>query len=90
MRQAAVSLEPELSPSPKPVLALVLFVGPVLYVLGTVLSYPWSALVPVVSLSLVLTLLAVIGWFLVVWNERAGRWFTVLALILTVYLTNFL
>jgi hypothetical protein len=90
MRQAAVSLEPELSPSPKPALALVLFVAPVLYVLGTVLSSPWSALVPVVSLSLVLTLLAVIGWFLVVWKEQAGCWFTVLVLVLTVYLTYFL
>jgi hypothetical protein len=96
MRQAAVSLELELSASPKPALALVLFVGPVLYVLGTLLSYSWNDLAPVVSLSPVLffnLVIGLVGSFQVFTNAfvmtNGGPQNATLFMVLYIYLNGF-
>jgi len=78
MRQAA-SLEPELIVSPKPVLAMLLFIGPVLYLICALLGQPWDFLAPIMTLTLILALCAAVGWALSNWRINIARWFTVLA-----------
>ena len=90
MRQAAIAREPELALSPRPVLAVLLFLGPALYLLGTLLNRPWSELTPILTLSVVLVILVVVGWFVAGRRIEVARWFTVLTVIAAVWLAAML
>ncbi|MDQ1301147.1 MAG: Response regulator, partial [Chloroflexota bacterium] len=85
-RHATTAFDPELALSPRPVLAVLLFLGPTLYFLGTLLDRPWPELTPVLTLSVVLVILGVVGWFVTDRRLDIARWFTVLTVIAAIWL----
>ena len=88
MRTDLANLEPGLAVPARPVLVGLLLVGPALYALSIVAAFPWDAVTPILTLSLVLTVLSLAGWFLTGQNARIARWYTVLAVVAAVYLAS--
>jgi hypothetical protein len=89
MNNSTLGFNPDLRISPKPVLAALLALGCFLFLAAQMLSYPWQAVDDALSLLLLLTTLAIIGWQLVNWQPVLGRWFTVLALVVAVHSSGF-
>jgi signal transduction histidine kinase/CheY-like chemotaxis protein len=88
MNKSILVSDPELQISPWPVLVALLVIGCLLFLVVEALSYPWEVVNGVISLSLLLSGLALVGLLLVDWNPTAGRWFAVLALVAAVHLAG--
>ena len=88
MNGSAMSLDSELRVSPKPVLAVMLILGFVLFVGTQILSPLWEVRKPVMSLLLLLEGLVAAGWLLTNWRPLVGSWFTVVALLVAVHFVN--
>ena len=80
LRASDLFTQLELRISPKPILAIFLVLGPVLYMIVTMSGSPQLAN-SLVMLSVLLQVLAATGWLLYGWSDLAVRWFTVLMLI---------
>jgi signal transduction histidine kinase/CheY-like chemotaxis protein len=62
------------------VYALLLVLGPVLYVIAEIMSLPWATVTRVLLFSVLLQVLGFVGLILLGWNLLVGRWFAILAL----------
>ncbi len=72
--------------SPQSVLIAVLTVASLLSVGAQIFPYPWLTTSRIMSLVVFLTAIAILGAVLTNWKPAVGRWFTILALSLTVHL----
>jgi signal transduction histidine kinase/CheY-like chemotaxis protein len=86
MNESTSSFESDLRISPKPVLAVLVILGGVLYLVAEMLSHPWQTVDQAILLFLFLSALSGIGWMLVGWRPMLGRLFTILALAAAVHL----
>jgi len=85
MDESASGLEFELRISPRPVLAGLVVLGVGLYFATEMLLFPRETVQQTVSLFLLLSTLAAIGWMFFDWRPALGRWFTILALAAAVH-----
>ncbi|MDI7275075.1 MAG: HAMP domain-containing sensor histidine kinase, partial [Anaerolineae bacterium] len=76
----------ELSMSSKPVLLALLALGPVLYISGDVLTMPRDRLKDIIPYSFVLYGLVAASWRAEHCHELAGRWCTIVTLIIAAWL----
>ena len=84
---ASAGFESEMRTSPKPVIVVLALVGVVFVVWGTA----WltgSDQIYAFCLAMLLYVFSVVAWLLDRWKPTAGRWFTVLALISLVLLSE--
>lgn len=88
MNKLILASEPELRVSPKPILVGLLVLGCLLFLAVEMLSYPWPMVSRAMSMSLLLSALALVGLLLADWKPIAGRWFAVLALVAVAHLAG--
>jgi signal transduction histidine kinase/CheY-like chemotaxis protein len=86
MNESTLGFESELRISPRPVLAVLVILGGMLYLAAEVLAHSWQTVDQTLTLFLFLSALSGIGWVLIGWRPMLGRWFTVLALAAAVHL----
>jgi signal transduction histidine kinase len=88
MNESTSGVEFDLRISPTTILLALVALGVLLYFGVTVLSAQWELEGRMMTLFLALCGLAIAGWLLVSWKPLLGRWFTVLALSITVHLVG--
>ncbi len=88
MSKSILASEPELQIPPKPILVGLLILGCLIFLVVELLSCPWQIVNRVMSLSLLLSALALVGLLLADWKPAVGRWFAVLALVVMIHLVG--
>ncbi|MBN1138722.1 MAG: hybrid sensor histidine kinase/response regulator [Anaerolineae bacterium] len=88
MSKATSGFESELRVAPKPVLAAVWILSMLFFLAADILRCPNEILQRVELLYLLTCALATVGWLSDNWRPLAGRWFTVLAVLVMVHLAN--
>ena len=83
-----MGLDSELRISPRPVLAALLVLAIFLFLATQFYALPDEVTDPVMTLLLLVAGLTVVGWLLTGWNELAGRWFAVGALLAAIHLAQ--
>lgn len=81
-----ITFKTELQASPKPVFAIVLLFGCLLFIAIEILPVPWEFTNTALSVYLFMFFYSIIGWVLDDWNSLVGRWFAFIGLTCLIFL----